>query len=86
MKTKRSLAAFAVVIPALLGVVAAQDSIPLGAEQPNAEALASIYVVDFVSTAAFGAAINDLGDVTGTSYPDPGCGSSCVPPLETVVW
>ena len=86
MKTKRSLAAFAVVIPALLGVVAAQDSIPLGAEQPNAEALASIYVVDFVSTAAFGAAINDLGDVTGTSYPDPGCGSSCLPPLETVVW
>ncbi len=52
----------------------------------NPEAVASVYVADFVATAAFGAAINDAGDVTGTSYPDPGCGSSCLPPLEPVVW
>lgn len=45
-----------------------------------------IYVADFVSTAANGVAMNDAGDVTGTSYPDPGCGSFCLPPLETVVW
>ncbi len=52
----------------------------------NPEAVASVYVVDFVATAAFGVAMNDAGDVTGTSYPDPGCGSSCLPPLEPVVW
>ena len=46
----------------------------------------STYVVDFVATAAFGVDINDAGDAVGTSYPDPGCGSSCLPPLETVVW
>jgi probable HAF family extracellular repeat protein len=44
------------------------------------------YVADFVSTASTGIAMNDSGDVTGTSYPDPGCGSFCLPPLETVVW
>ena len=46
----------------------------------------AIYVVDLVATAAFGVAMNDAGDVTGNSYPDPGCGSSCLPPLEPVVW
>ncbi len=30
--------------------------------------------------------MNDRGDVAGTSHPDTGCGSSCLPPLETVVW
>jgi hypothetical protein len=44
------------------------------------------YAVGFVSTAAFGVDMNDAGDVTGTSYPDTGCGSQCLPPLETVVW
>jgi probable HAF family extracellular repeat protein len=44
------------------------------------------YVADFVSAAATGADMNDAGDVTGTSYPDPGCGPFCLPPLETVVW
>jgi hypothetical protein len=44
------------------------------------------YVVDLVATAAFGVDMNDAGDVIGTSYPDVGCGSSCLPPLETVVW
>ena len=44
------------------------------------------YVLDFVATAAFGTAMNDLGDVIGTSYDDLGCGPFCLPPLETVVW
>ncbi len=44
------------------------------------------YVVDLVATASFGVDMNDAGDVIGTSYPDPGCGSTCLPPLETVVW
>jgi probable HAF family extracellular repeat protein len=30
--------------------------------------------------------MNAAGDVIGTSYPDPGCGPFCLPPLETVVW
>src|SRR6266480_3553866 len=45
-----------------------------------------VYVADFISTAATGAAINDSGDVTGTSYRDPGCGPFCLPPLDTVIW
>src|SRR4030095_3485282 len=55
-------------------------------EPKSPEAIASVYVVDLVATAAFGVAMNDAGDVTGNSYPDPGCGSSCLPPLEPVVW
>jgi probable HAF family extracellular repeat protein len=46
----------------------------------------STYVVDFVSTAASGFDMNDAGDVVGRSYPDPGCGSQCLPPEESVVW
>lgn len=46
----------------------------------------SIYVADFVATAATGVGMNDAGDVIGSSYPDPGCGPFCLPPLETVVW
>jgi hypothetical protein len=46
----------------------------------------SFYAVDFVATAAFGTDMNDAGDVTGTAYIDIGCGSDCLPPLETVVW
>lgn len=42
--------------------------------------------MEFVSSAATGSAMNDSGDVTGTSYLDPGCGSFCLAPLETVVW
>lgn len=46
----------------------------------------SSYVVDLVATASFGVDMNDADDVIGTSYPDPGCGSGCLPPLETVIW
>jgi probable HAF family extracellular repeat protein len=49
-------------------------------------ALPAGYAIDLVSPAASGVAMNDAGDVTGTSYPNPGCGSFCLPTLETVVW
>ena len=45
-----------------------------------------LYAVEFVSTAAFGSAMNDAGVVAGTAYTDPGCGSTCLPPVEPVVW
>jgi len=64
---------------ALVGVWAFGTRLAV-AEEP------SMYVVDFVSTAAFGSAMNDAGDAAGTSYTDPGCGSTCLPPLQTVVW
>ncbi len=44
------------------------------------------YGVDFVATAAGGVAMNDAGDAVGSAYQDTGCGSTCLPPLETVVW
>jgi probable HAF family extracellular repeat protein len=58
----------------------------LGPAGSDAEGLPAVYVADFVATAARGVAMNDAGDVVGTSYPDPGCGSFCLPVLETVVW
>jgi probable HAF family extracellular repeat protein len=45
-----------------------------------------IYAPDFVSPVAYGVAMNDAGDMVGTSYTDLGCGPFCLPPLETVVW
>lgn len=51
-----------------------------------APALATTYGVDFIATAARGYAMNDLGDVVGTSYVDEGCGSFCLPANETVAW
>lgn len=59
------------------------SSTPLAASfvQPTAT-----YSIDFLATAATGIAMNNIGDVTGTSYPDPGCGPFCLPTLETVVW
>jgi probable HAF family extracellular repeat protein len=76
------------------GVFAAAWLVMIASQAPAQLAVAPLhgartfegYAVDFVSTAAFGVAMNDHGDVTGTSYPDTGCGSFCLPPLETVVW
>ena len=64
--------------PTSLGILSALALQPMS--------VANLYVADFVATAATGVDMNDAGDVTGTSYPDPGCGSFCLPPLETVVW
>ena len=53
----------------------------------SSEAAAQIiYAPDFVSAVAYGVAMNDAGDMVGTSYTNPGCGPFCLPPLETVVW
>ena len=86
MKKITLLAAFEAIVFTLVGPATVLAADPAGSEPKSPEAIASIYVVDLVATAAFGAAMNDAGDVTGTSYPDPGCGSSCLPPLEPVVW
>ena len=86
MKKITSLAAFVAIVFPLVGPAAVLAADPVGSEPNSPEAIASVYVVDLVATAAFGAAMNDAGDVTGNSYPDPGCGSSCLPPLEPVVW
>jgi PKD domain len=48
--------------------------------------VAPMYALDFVGTAATGYDLNDLGDVVGKSYTDPGCGPFCLPPQELVVW
>ncbi len=53
---------------------------------PGASQVASVYVADFVGTAATGFDLNDAGDVVGRSYADPGCGPFCLPPEENVVW
>ncbi len=79
---------------AVLAVSAALFGRPVSMPSANAEAAtptsvkatAALYAADFVSTAATGVAMNDAGDVTGTSYRDTGCGSFCLPPLDTVVW
>lgn len=46
----------------------------------------SMYGIELVSSAATGLAMNAAGDVVGTSYRDPGCGSACLAPLDAVVW
>ena len=86
MKKITLLAAFVAIVFTLVGPATVLAADPTGSEPKSPEAIASIYVVDLVATAAFGAAMNDAGDVTGTSYPDPGCGSTCLPPSRPVVW
>ena len=86
MKKITLLTAFVAIAFALVGPAMVSAASSLGSEVNSPEVVASVYVVDLVSTAAVGAAMNDAGDVTGNSYPDPGCGSSCLPPLEPVVW
>lgn len=56
--------------------------------QDQRETLAppSLYGVEFIATASNGVEMNDAGDVIGTSQPDLGCGSTCLPPTETVAW
>ena len=86
MKKITLLAAFVAIVSTLVGPTTVLAEEPTGSEPKSPEAIESIYVVDLVATAVFGVAMNDAGDVTGNSYPDPGCGSSCLAPLETVVW
>lgn len=90
---KYSTALLVALIPQLLGISAAQQitSSPSSFARSTATRRQSPqppdqYFVDFVSTAATGYAMNDSGDVVGTSYVDVGCGSFCLPPQETVAW
>lgn len=78
----RSRAFASLLLPALLPLQIGQSLAPRPPRLHRPDA----YSVDFVAGPAFGVAMNDLGDVVGTSYPDTGCGSFCLPPLETVVW
>ena len=79
MNMKRISAALKVIVFALLG--------PASVLAGSSEAAAQIiYAPDFVSAVASGVAMNDAGDIIGTSYKDTGCGPFCLPPLETVVW
>ena len=57
-----------------------------GVHGAMASQIASMYVADFVGTAASGWDLNDAGDVVGRSYRDTGCGSFCLPPEDVVVW
>jgi len=71
------------VVGALLAVGVAnapQIAARAAPDSPSKVGLAApgTYVLDFVSTAADGVDMNDAGDVVGTSYPDPGCGSALV--------
>ena len=77
---RRSLIS-ATLVPLFLGFGVAA---PARATAPRAPA--SAYAVDLVAPAASGSALNDAGDVAGTSYLDNGCGSTCLPPQDTVVW
>src|SRR5664279_4478714 len=71
-------------IPVLsIAIVASAQTMVRSSES---EAPSKGYVAEFVSTAAYGDAMNNAAEVAGTSYPDLGCGWQCLPPLETVVW
>jgi probable HAF family extracellular repeat protein len=72
----------------LVSAVSGAGALPAAGleREDGSRAVADVYVADFVATAATGAAMNDRGDVAGTSRPDTGCGPFCLPPLETVVW
>jgi hypothetical protein len=59
---------------------------PPGASAVRPTAVASQYYPEFVATAATGVAMNNAGDVVGTSYIDNGCGPFCLPPQEVAVW
>jgi probable HAF family extracellular repeat protein len=83
------------VTPALLVLILALEFVPLAGAGSSGFATVgtgagvappSTYVVELVSTAADGVDMNDAGDVVGTSRLDTGCGSGCLPPLDTVVW
>ncbi|MBZ5571234.1 MAG: hypothetical protein LAO09_05065 [Acidobacteriia bacterium] len=71
----------------VLAVTFALLCVPFASAGPSAAAAPPAgYVVDFVATAASGFDMNDGGDVVGRSYPDPGCGSNCLPSEDSVVW
>lgn len=89
MSTISSPHRISLALAALLALACTDGQLEPNAGAPAAvrsSAVASMYVADFISTAASGADMNNAGDVIGTSYLDPGCGPFCLPTQETVVW
>jgi len=86
MKMKGISAAFLAIAFALVGPATVLAASPTVCVLGSPEAGSSIiYAPDFVSAVAYGVAMNDAGDMVGTSYRNPGCGPFCLPPLDTVV-
>lgn len=86
---KSGLAAILVAGLALTGCREDQTEPNTGGIEPQhlrASQVATMYVADFVATAATGWDLNDAGDVVGKAYTDPGCGPFCLPPEEIAVW
>jgi probable HAF family extracellular repeat protein len=91
MRLNQCLSRFGCLLVSLASIACSDNPVQPNTRLPapaltRSSAVAPLYVADFVSTAASGIAMNAAGDVIGTSYPDPGCGPFCLPPLETVVW
>jgi hypothetical protein len=88
MKKRKGISAALLAIAfALVGPATVLAESPTEGVLGSSEAAAPIiYAPDFVSAVAYGVAMNDAGDMVGTSYTDPGCGPFCLPPLETVIW
>lgn len=90
MKSLRTLVkgtsvALLVVATTLVGPGAVLAGSP-GSLQSSQASAPAIYAPDFISPVAYGVAMNNAGDIVGTSYADTACGPFCLPPLETVVW
>jgi hypothetical protein len=83
---------WAAILVAGLGLTGCRDNQTepnTGGVEPQhlrASQVATMYVADFVATAATGWDLNDAGDVVGKAYTDPGCGPFCLPPEEIAVW
>lgn len=82
---KRALAAMAIAALAFAEFDAARAESG-GANPRHGGAAPTVLAPDFISAVAGGVAMNDAGDMVGTSYTDIGCGPFCVPPQETVAW
>jgi probable HAF family extracellular repeat protein len=68
-----------------LGVAGVPPAVGLDRDDGSRD-VADLYVAHFVATTASGVAMNDRGEVAGTSRDDLGCGPFCLPPEDTVVW
>ncbi len=83
----KSIGAYGAALPVIAAAIAVgagpADAAHRRAEKP---AIQGFYVPALIVPVSHGAAMNDAGEIVGTSYPDTGCGPFCLPPLETVVW
>lgn len=86
MMRRRIVAVSGVLLAMVLGTAIPGLSSPAVGGGGHDRASSPVYAVDFVATAAHSVDMNDRGHVTGTSRLDNGCGSTCLPPEDTVVW